>query len=92
MKHLKDLKNVGKAVLEDFHILEIDTVEELAAHTPTYLFQELERRTGKHQDPCVWDVFAATIHEAKTGESTNWWEWTTKRKQLEKSGELVHIL
>lgn len=91
MKNLCDLKNVGKATLKDLNLLAIHTVEELAEQDPTFLFQELERRTKMRQDPCVWDVFAAIIHEAKTGEPTRWWDWTTYRKTLQKSGKLEHI-
>jgi hypothetical protein len=76
------LKNVGKATLGDLKLLGIDSVEELALQDPTFLFQELERLTNSRQDPCVWDVFAAIIHEAKTGEATDWWAWTEKRKAL----------
>jgi hypothetical protein len=28
----------------------------------------------------MWDVFAAIIHEAKTGEKLSWWHWTKIRK------------
>ncbi len=88
MKKLSDLKNVGKATLGDLHLLGIQTVEELAKQDPTHLFHEMEKRTGAKQDPCVWDVFAAIIHEAVTGEATVWWQWTSKRKALQKSGAL----
>lgn len=88
MKTLKDLRNVGKATLEDLKILGIHTVEELARQNPTFLFHQLEKLTQSRQDPCVWDVFAAIIHEASTGEATNWWEWTKKRKDLQKNGQL----
>ena len=90
--NLIDLKNVGKATLMDLHILGIHSVEDLASHDATQLFQRLELETGKRQDPCVWDVFAAIIHEAKTGKATSWWEWTVKRKTLQKNGELTHLL
>ncbi len=80
MKQLKDLRNVGKATLGDLKVLEIKTVAQLATQDPMHLFLELERKTGQKHDPCVWDVFAAIIHEAKTGEVTNWWSWTPKRK------------
>ncbi len=87
-KNLKDLKNVGKATLKDLNILGIHSVEELAVQDPTELFQRLEKETGKPHDVCMWDVFAAIIHEAKTGEPTVWWKWTPKRKALQKSGQL----
>jgi len=92
MKKLCDLKNVGKAALADLALLEIDSVEDLAHQDATFLFQELERRTNHRQDPCVWDVFAAIIHEASTGQASNWWEWTAKRKVLQKKGELDHVI
>lgn len=92
MQALCDLKNVGKATLQDLKLLDIHTVEKLKLQDPTFLFQELERRTHKRQDPCVWDVFAAIIHEAKTKQGTRWWEWTSYRKSLQKSGEFFHVV
>lgn len=92
MKKLQDLKNVGKAVLQDLAILKINSIEKLSLQDPTFLFQELEKKTNKHQNPCVWDVFAAIIHEAKTNEATNWWDWTKQRKTLEKNGHFKHLI
>lgn len=92
MKQLTDLKNVGSATLKDLHILEIHTVQELATQDPTALFQELERRTQTRQDPCVWDVFAAIIHEASGGQADVWWKWTKKRKELQKKGLMDHVV
>ncbi len=90
-KSLKDLKNVGTATLADLHLLEIYTVAELAKQDPTQLFEQLERATKHRQDPCAWDVFAAIIHEARTGEATPWWEWTPKRKALQSAGTFTHV-
>ncbi len=70
-KNLKDLKNVGKATLRDLNILGIHSVEDLDHKDPTHVFEQLEKQTGKRHDPCMWDVFAAIIHEAKTGEATS---------------------
>jgi hypothetical protein len=92
MKQLSNLKNVGKATLKDLHLLNIFTIEELSNKHPTTLFHELEKLTQTRQDPCVWDVFAAIIHEALTGEPTAWWEWTDKRKALQKNGLLNHVM
>lgn len=92
MKKLRDLKNVGKATLADLALLGIDSVEELARQDATFLFHELERQTNHRQDPCVWDVFAAIIHEAATGEASSWWEWTAKRKILQKKGLIDHVV
>ena len=92
MRKLSDLRNVGKATLEDLCLLEIRNVEELACQDPTDLFHKLERYTQKRQDPCVWDVFAAIIHEASTGEATDWWRWTGKRKALQNTGAFKHVI
>ena len=91
-KELQDLKNVGKATLADLNLLGIASVKELASQDATELFHRMERKTGQRQDPCVWDVFAAIIHEAKTGQPTSWWEWTAQRKVLQKAGKLMHVV
>ncbi len=91
-KSLQDLKNVGKATLQDLNILGIYSIEDLTNYDATELFHKLEKRTNKRQDPCVWDVFAAIIHEAKTGEPTVWWKWTVQRKELQKAGKFHHVV
>jgi nucleotidyltransferase/DNA polymerase involved in DNA repair len=53
MKKLGELKNVGKATLHDLDLLGISSIEELASQDPTFLFNELERRTQMQQDPSV---------------------------------------
>ncbi len=57
---LSDLRNVGKATLADFAVLGIETIAQLRECEPDVLYLELQRRSGQHQDPCVWDVFTAT--------------------------------
>jgi len=91
-KNLSDLKNVGKATLLDLNILGIHSVDELLHRDATQLFEQLEKQTGQRQDPRMWDVFAAIIHEAKTGEPTSWWSWTAQRKILQKTGKLTHVI
>jgi len=81
-KSLKDLKNVGKQTLKDLEILGIHSVSDLALQDPIELFRRLENETGTRHDPCMLDVFFSSIHEAKTGTPTSWWEWTPKRKAL----------
>lgn len=85
MKHeLHSLKNVGKATLQDLKILGISTIDQLNKADPDELFQQLQILTGQKHDPCVWDVFTAIIHEAKTGEKTPWWEWTKVRRSKDR--------
>jgi nucleotidyltransferase/DNA polymerase involved in DNA repair len=79
-KRLRDLRNVGKATLDDFAVLGIEKVEQLITCDAKTLYVMLQDRTGLRHDPCCEDVFAAAIHEAKTGEALNWWVFSRQRK------------
>lgn len=79
-KELLSLKNVGKATLADLQLLGITTIKQLKKQNPDSLYTKLQKITGTKQDPCVWDVFAAIIHEAKTGEKLPWWHFSQIRK------------
>jgi nucleotidyltransferase/DNA polymerase involved in DNA repair len=78
---LLTLMNVGPATYKDLEILGISSIEQLSKADPDELYSRLQHMTGRSHDPCVWDVFAAIIHEAKTGEKTPWWQWTAVRKK-----------
>lgn len=77
---LRSLMNVGPAIQKDLNLLGITTIDQLAYANPDELYERLQKITGMRHDPCVWDVFAAIIHEANTGEKTPWWHWTLVRK------------
>jgi hypothetical protein len=79
-RQLKDLRNIGPAMLKDFDVLGLKTVEQLARSDAHQLYLQLQKKTGRRHDPCVWDVFAAAIHEARTGEPLDWWKFTPQRK------------
>jgi hypothetical protein len=83
MSGLGQLRNVGKATLGDFRLLGITTVEQLAGQDAGALYRRLCQLTRQRQDPCVHDVFAAAIHQAKTGEALDWWAFTARRKARE---------
>ena len=77
---LLTLMNVGPACLKDLQLLGITTIVQLAKQNPDQLYNLLQAKTGTNQDPCVWDVFAAIIHEAQTGEKLVWWHFSKIRK------------
>jgi hypothetical protein len=77
---LADLRNVGRAALKDFEVLGIVSVPQLAKEKPRELYERLCALTQARHDPCVEDVFAAAIHQARTGEALNWWEFSRRRK------------
>lgn len=80
-KQLADLRNIGKAMLADFALLGVTSVDELASRDAQALYDELIERTGQRQDPCVLDTFSAAVHEARTGERLDWWVFSRARKQ-----------
>jgi hypothetical protein len=83
----KGFRNVGPATRADLAVLRIKSVEQLAQSDPDELYARLQMTTGVRQDPCVWDVFAAVVHQAKTGEALNWWAFTPERKKRQVQGK-----
>lgn len=79
---LAQLRNIGPAMLGDFELLGIKTLDQLAAQEPYHLYRRLEKKSGQRQDPCVLDTFMAAIHQARTGEALPWWSFTPRRKAL----------
>lgn len=87
VKHeLLTLKNVGEATFQDFMLLAIHSIVQLANASADDLYLKLQKITSQPHDPCVWDVFASAINEAQTGERRPWWEWSKIRKERIKSG------
>ena len=86
VKELSELRNIGKAMLLDFDILGIKTLQQLAKQSADELYTRLCILTGGRHDPCVHDTFAAAIHQAKTGEALDWWAFTALRKEQQKNG------
>jgi hypothetical protein len=84
---LRSLANIGPAARDDLHRLGIDSIAQLAQQDADDLYGRLNALTGQRHDPCVWDVFAAAIHQAQTGEATPWWQWTQERKRRQSAGE-----
>lgn len=82
---LAELRNIGKAMLADFEMLGITSVEQLATQDADELYFRLGHITGSRQDPCVHDTFAAAIHQARTGEALNWWAFTPQRKARQRA-------
>ena len=84
-RELADLISIGPAMLRDFELLGIRSVEQLARQTPRRLYEKLGRVAGQHQDICVLDVFCAAVAQARNprlaAEQCQWWFWSKKRKE-----------
>jgi len=88
---LSELRNVGPQTRQDFRLLGIESVAELAAQEADMLYARLMGMVGQRLDPCVHDVFAATIHQARTGEALPWWAFTAARKKRQADGTFVAV-
>jgi hypothetical protein len=87
-RRLADLISIGPAMLRDFELLGIRSVDQLAKQNPQRMYQRLNRVTGQRQDPCVLDTFCAAVAQAKNPRLTAvkcfWWYWSSKRKAEKK--------
>jgi nucleotidyltransferase/DNA polymerase involved in DNA repair len=83
-KELGELISIGPAMLRDFELLGIRSVEQLAKQDPEKLYARLGRVARQHQDICVLDVFRAAVAQARNpqlpAEQCQWWYWSRKRK------------
>jgi hypothetical protein len=84
VRQLRDLAGIGPAMLKDFELLRVSSVDELAKRDPTQLYDDLCRVTGARQDPCVLDTFCCAVAQARDPElpleQRNWWYWSRLRK------------
>jgi len=83
-RQLGDLISVGPAMLRDFEMLGIRSVEQLAEQDPRRMYERLGRKRGQRQDQCVLDTFCAAVAQARNprlpAEQCEWWYWSRKRK------------
>jgi hypothetical protein len=83
-RRLKDLRSIGKAMVEDFKLLGITEVSQLVGKDPQKLYDKLCRVTGVRHDPCVLDTFVAAVAQAENPklpkEKCDWWYWSKIRK------------
>ena len=82
---LEDLISIGPAMMRDFKILGIHSVQQLARMNPQRLYDRLCRVTGEPHDICCLDVFTAAVEQARNPRlpagQCQWWYWSRKRKE-----------
>lgn len=81
---LAGLRSVGPATRRDLELLGVRTLADLAAANPQELYDRLCARTGQRHDPCVLDVFACAVAQARDPRlpdaQRDWFAWTPHRK------------
>ena len=84
-RRLQDLISVGPAIVRDFEMLGIHTVEQLGRQDPQRLYRKLCRATGQRQDICCLDVFCAAVAQVRNPllppQQCQWWYWSRRRKE-----------
>lgn len=82
-RQLRELRGIGPAMLKDFELLGVRSVEELADQDSLDLYDRLNQITGRTQDPCVLDTFRCAVAQARNpalpDEQRNWWYWSRRR-------------
>ncbi len=76
------LPNVGPATAGDFRLLGFAAPAALIGQDPFRLYDRLCEATGVRQDPCVADVFIATVRFMEGAPPRDWWFYTAERKRL----------
>lgn len=87
-RRLSDLISIGPAMLRDFELLGVRSMEQLARQNPVRLYRKLCRivaqQTGQQVDICCQDVFYAAVAQARNpllpAEQCQWWYWSRQRK------------
>ncbi len=87
-RQLRDLTGIGPAMLKDFELLRIGSVEQLAQQDPAAVYRSLCRLTATRQDPCVLDTFVWAVAQACDPDlpagQRNWWYWSRVRKAAQR--------
>jgi hypothetical protein len=83
-RQLGDLRGIGPAMLKDFELLNVRSVDQLAEEDGLELYERLNQLSGTRQDPCVLDTFRCAVAQAQnprlSDEKRNWWYWSKRRK------------
>jgi hypothetical protein len=83
-RRLKDLRGIGKKMMEDFDKLGVRSVSQLKTCDADELYSRMCEITGARQDPCVHDTYRCAIEQARNPnlpeEQKDWWYWSNVRK------------
>ena len=83
-RQLKDLRGIGRKMLEDFELLGVGSVAQLKSEDAQKLYDRMCELTGTRQDPCVLDTYRCAIEQARNPnlpeEQRDWWYWSRVRK------------
>ena len=88
---LEQIPNVGPAIAGDLRRIGVETPGDLRGKDPYALYAELCRRTGVRHDPCVIDVFIASVQFMEGAPAQPWWAYTAERKRTLSRGSTTAL-
>lgn len=84
---LEQLPNIGPAIAGYLRSLGVVSPRHLKGRDPYQMYDELCRITGRRFDPCLLDVFIATVRFVDGAPARPWWKYTAERKRVLKARE-----
>lgn len=81
VKTLKDIPNIGPAMIKDFAAIGVKTPDALKRNDAFTLYTNLCKVTGHRHDPCVLDTFMAAVDFMNGAKAKPWYAYTTARKK-----------
>ena len=79
--HFQQIKNIGPAIEEDFHRLELHGPQDLIGQDPLKLYQKICKVDQSFHDPCVLDCFISAVEYMNGKAPQNWWTYTANRRK-----------
>jgi hypothetical protein len=89
-KELEELPNIGPAIAADLRLIGVSQPKDLLKQDPYALYKQLCRKTQRHHDPCVLDVFISAVRFMHGAPKRPWWAYTAERKRalVDRSGRI----
>lgn len=81
VQQFQSMVNVGPACERDFRRLGFRSPQELCGQDPLEMYRAICQLDGRYHDPCVLDVFMATVAFMDGKAPRPWWEYTPIRKR-----------
>jgi len=80
---LQTIPGIGPSLAEDLRSLGMKRVADLRGKDPQRLYDQLNRKTGVRQDPCVLYTFRCAVyyasHKRHDPEKLKWWNWKDEK-------------
>ena len=90
IQKFQQIINVGPAIERDFLRLGLTKPQDLKGKSPWSLYTKISELDGAMHDPCVLDVYIASVNFMNGDPPEVWWAFTDHRK--EKFGKKIERL